>query len=594
MISRDIIEAIRERTDIVEVVSQVVTLQRKGASLMGLCPFHQEKSPSFSVVPHKGIYHCFGCGEGGDVFKFIEKTRGIPFADVVKELAAGAGIQIEDRELSADERKRIRARADLHEVCELAAGWFQSNLQTRPEGKLAREYLASRGMSADTLNTWRVGYAPESWDGLLNFLHSKGVPADLAVSAGLAKAREGGGRDRGAYDLFRDRILLPIEDPRGRVVAFGGRVLPGARADAPKYVNSPETPIYKKSSVLFGLRQARTAIQRKGRMLVVEGYFDVLSLHQAGFQESVATCGTALTAEHARAVRTLTRTVVALFDSDEAGERAAVRSMEVFLGVGIEPRRLTLDGAKDPDDFVQEQGAEAFEAALGKAEPLFELVLRRAMERHGTTPGGRSSVLRDLAPVVRLYPPESRDPIASRLQRALWMDPRAINEAIGQSTPTPAPGAQRPPAQWRGTVELNHLLWLVLHHPAQVAEIIAEIEPTLVTRRESALLAIAMLLEQKNLPEVMEATQDPELARILRAAAAREGLYSAEQAAPAARQILDRLLQNQIRAEISQIEQRLAACGTGDDMSRLDLLRQRQELQRSMGSLKRKGRSGPP
>ena len=214
MISRDIIEAIRERVDIADVVSQSVTLKRKGASLVGLCPFHQEKTPSFNVVPHKGIYHCFGCGEGGDVFKFVEKTRGIPFAEVVRELGQSVGVVVEERQLSEGERRQLRARASLYEVCDLAADWFHANLMTRPEGRPARDYLKGRGMSAQTVEKYRLGFAPESWDGLLNHLHRKGISAELAVKAGLARTRKGAGR--GAYDLFRARIIIPIDAFRQR------------------------------------------------------------------------------------------------------------------------------------------------------------------------------------------------------------------------------------------------------------------------------------------------------------------------------------------------------------------------------------------
>lgn len=588
MISRDIIEAIRERTNIVDVVSQTVTLKRKGNSYMGLCPFHQEKSPSFSVVPSKGIFHCFGCGAGGDVFKFVEQTRGIPFIDVVKELGQAVGVPIEERELPPEERRRMRARADLFEVCNEAADWFHSNLVARPVGKEARSYLRDRGITDETVARYRLGFAPESWDGLLNHLHQRGITPEQAVRAGLAKARNNG---RGAYDAFRDRVIIPIEDTRGRVVAFGGRVMPGGRSDAPKYINSPETPVYKKSSVLYGLRHARTGIQRSGRLLVVEGYFDVISLHQAGFLEAVATCGTALTPEHARTVRPLTRTVIALFDSDAAGERAAARSMEVFLANGIEPKRLTLDGAKDPDEYVQDKGAEAFEAALQRAEPLFELLLRRAMERHGTSPGGRAAVLSELAPIVRQFPPEARDPLVARLGSALWMDPRTIKASLGQRPAAAVRGPQSAPPRWRGSVELNHLLWLLLHHRDAVGPALGAIDPGLVTTRESVIRAMAMLLEGAGLADVESGVDDPDLHRVLRAAAAREDLYSLEQAGPAAEQIVVKLELQQVRNELSALERALSA-STDDGKSRLNLLRQRQDLQQRQRRLQVRLRRG--
>ncbi|MEC8424791.1 MAG: toprim domain-containing protein, partial [Myxococcota bacterium] len=411
----------------------------------------------------------------------------------------------------------------------------------------------------------------------------EGVSPQMAMAAGLARPRKSG---RGAYDLFRGRIIIPIEDARGRIVAFGGRVMPGSeadRGDAPKYVNSPETDIYKKSHTLYGLSQARSAVQRNGRLLVVEGYFDVLSLHQAGFQEAVATCGTALTSEHMRAIRPLSQRVYTLFDLDEAGQRAAVKSMHLFLQAGIEPYRLETDGGKDPDELIQEHGAEAFETLIGRAEPVIDLLIRRLVDRHGHDAGALDRVLSDLAPVLRLYRDAARYKVVERIARRFNLPAGAVEERLGAPAPDPRAGPAAPPSRWRGSKELNHILWLLVHHPEQARGVLADLEdPEWVTRRPSALHAIAMLMEARSLPSVLEAvkSQDPDLERVLRAVAARTTLYTVDEAEDATRQILDRLRKKWLRASLRRIDEDMSTCDPAVDGSRYRaLLEQRQALQ---------------
>lgn len=589
MVDRAVIEAIRERIDIVEVISQVVTLKRRGSSMMGLCPFHDEKSPSFSVVAHKGIYHCFGCSESGDVFKFVQQTRGLGFMETVRELGAACGVAVEERELSPDERRKMRARADLHDVCEAAAQFFHGVLMTRPEGKVARDYLSDRGITRDTISKYRLGYAPDHWSALLDHLHREGLPVELALQAGLARPRREGS---GAYDLFRARLQIPIFDGRGRVVAFGGRILGGqtrtAGPEAPKYVNSPETPVYQKSKVLYGLWHARAAIQRRDRLVVVEGYFDVLSLHQAGFQEAVATCGTALTPEHLRTVQRLTRTVVAQFDEDEAGMRAATRSLELFLSAAIEPRRLDLGAHKDPDEYIQAEGAEAFEALLARGEPLLDLVIRRSVARHGRSPDAAQRIIDELAPMVRHAEAGSarRLAIVQRVGAAIGQHEQVVEERIGRAARPEVGGPEV--ARWRGNADLNHLLLLLIHFPDEVRPVLAEVDPAVVGGRETLREAIGLLMQGRALPEVIDDVDDADLARVLHAAAARGELYTAEQAGSAMAEILGRMQLNRISAELAEVKRAIDTCTLADDRSRvLELYRRRQHLQKRRQTLLR-------
>ncbi len=546
------IEAIRDRTDIAEVVGRHVTLQRKGRSLVGLCPFHQEKTPSFNVVESKAIYHCFGCGVGGDVFKFLMALEGLSFVEAVKELAGPAGVQVEERQLTPQERQKIRTRATLYDVCEEACSWFHAQLLTHPAAKPARDYLADRGMTRETLARARLGYAPDSWNALLDHLHGKGIDARLAQAAGVAGRSQKTGN---AFDFLRHRVVFPILDSRERPVAFGGRVLEG---DGPKYLNTPESDIYEKSRTLYGLSWGRADIQRKGRAIVVEGYFDVLSLMQAGFGEAVATCGTSLTKEHVQQLRRFTTTVVALFDGDEAGLRAADRSLPMFLDAGVEALQLDLPDAKDPDEFIQGQGPEAFEGHLRRAVPLLELVVRRSADRHGTTPGGRQRAVAEIVPLLRRLPAVLQSDLLIRTCDLLGVAEDALRREIGR--PAPVGGAPRAARteRWVGNDKLNHLLWLLLHHPEIAIPQVLARGTGFVSDRDDVKWAVYQLVDGMALASLLEELEDPDVVRVLRAVAAKAELYASDQAADATRQVLDRLEVEDLEGQLIRLKRALA------------------------------------
>lgn len=341
-IPKDIIDRIRQLSDIVEVVGQVVSLSRSGSHYAGLCPFHKERTPSFKVFPESQNFHCFGCGEGGSVFDFLMKTEGLSFPEAVRVLADRAGVEVPDARRDPD---RDRETAEIGETLELAARFYVAQLGSGP-GRAAREYLAGRGLAASAIERFRIGYAPDAWDGLLTALtrHRDGAALERA---GLAIRRRSGD---GHYDRFRDRLVFPIVSPSGRVIGFGGRALGDTE---PKYLNSPETRVYHKSRVLYGLREARHAIRRERHVLVVEGYMDVIALNQAGVENAVATCGTSLTAEHASMLARYAPEVVILFDGDAAGVRAALKAFETVLPTGVLVRTVTLPEGADPDDLVR-------------------------------------------------------------------------------------------------------------------------------------------------------------------------------------------------------------------------------------------------
>ncbi len=587
-----VIESIRERIDMVELVGQTVSLKRKGqtGSYMGLCPFHKEKTPSFSVTPHKKIFHCFGCGEGGDCFRFIMKTRGLNFPAAVQELAGMVGIEIEQRELTQEERRQRRERADAYEICSEAAHYYHSMLLTTAEGKPALDYLKGRGFTEETIKAFRLGFAPARWNGVLQHLQKKGYSVSHADKAGLIRFK-----GDHAYDLFRGRVMVPILDGSGKVVAFGGRVLESlvgtsdaVPKDPPKYVNSSETEIYKKSKVLYGLSQALSAVRNNDRMLIVEGYFDVIALHQAGFAEAVATCGTALTDGHCRLIRPLTRKVVALFDSDEAGLRASEKSLPMFIEAGIGARRLNLGEAKDPDEFIMKNGSSAFEDVLLNSEPLFELALRRKQEKNGASPEGKQKTVEELMPIVRLYDSAARHAVVTRMASALGLSESVIQDGIGRGRrsvePTVPSGANGAVGKiWRGNKALNHLFWLLIHHHEMVVPEILEQspEPEVISDYGPAKHAFALLLKGRAVTEVTDLVQEPGVRAVLVAAASRVGQITSDKAAFAARQNLCTLEKEYVDRELVSIDNKIRACNISDDESSyLSLVKIRAALQK--------------
>lgn len=581
-IPRALIDEIRERTDIAEVIGQAVTLRSQGGRSVGLCPFHQEKSPSFHVLRDKQIYHCFGCKESGDVFTFLMKTQGLSFTEAVKELAGPAGITLEERQLDPKERAKMQARASLHDACAFAAEWFHTNLLSRPEGLAAREALKARGCGVETWKRFRLGYAPDRWTGLLDHLQSRGVPPELAIRAGLARRNEQRGS---AYDFFRDRLMIPILDRRDRPIAFGGRILSG---EGPKYINSSETEIYEKSSTLYGLSLGRAAIQRKDRVIVVEGYFDAISLAQAGFEEVVATCGTALTEGHLEQIRRLTTTVIALFDTDEAGKRAAERALPMFLGVGVEPRHLELPGAKDPDEYVQKNGAAAFEQRLSSARSLVEVVIGWSAQRHGSTPAGRQRSVTEILPLLLQMPPIQREAAVARAAGLLGVGELALRELIGRRRDEPARPAGIKP-RFVGNAELNRLLWLLIHFPQETAPVLLAIpDPQIVTDHPEVGFVIHQLLDGVSLASLREDLADIDVKRLLGDIAMREGLCDRERAATMAAQIVARLEGKAVNERLSALQRELSACDPTLDRPRyLALLSEQQEMVRRKQELVR-------
>ena len=572
-ISRPTIEAVRDNTDITQVIGQRVRLKRTGRSQVGLCPFHNERTASFQVRADRQRFNCFGCQENGDVFAFLMKMDGLSFVEAVTECANAAGITIQEETLTPQEVEQRKDRASLHDVCQEAAQWFHSQLLTTPAAAGAREYLANRGITDETIRYGTIGYAPDAWQGLIDHLNKQSFPTELAIRASLVRVSERSGK---AYDVMRNRIILPIFDRRSRPIAFGGRAL--SADDPAKYMNSPESEIYDKSSTLYGLNWARGSIQRKNRAIVVEGYFDVLSLNQGGFPEAVATCGTALTPKQVQELKRNTDTVIALFDMDEAGLDAADRSLKLFLDEGVEARHLELPEGKDPDEFVRAQGGEALEKYIEKSVPLFELALRRAVGRNGSTSMGQSRSVQQIAPLLRKLPGVLQSQLLVRATNILGAHESTLRKAIGNpSTPASAPG---PGGRWQGSKPLNQILWLLLNFPDDAAPVISEANLDLISQRSDVKHAILLLLDGYSINQVLDQVEDTDLRAILAAAAAHEGLFEPEQATDATKEIIKRLENSSIQVELGEIKHKMERLDYESDPNQLaTLLARRQELQ---------------
>lgn len=359
--SDDIIEEVRMRNDIVDVISGYVKLQRKGSSYFGLCPFHNEKSPSFSVSPGKQMYYCFGCGAGGNVFTFIMEYENFTFPEALKFLADRAGVTLPEQEYSEEARKQRDKKSAVLEVNKIAAKYFYYQLRA-PQGAKAMEYLKNRKLSDETMKRFGLGYARPYSDALYRYLKKQGITDELLKESGLMQVNE----KQGMYDKFWNRVMFPIMDVNNKVIGFGGRVMGDAK---PKYLNSPETLIFDKSRNLYGLNFARTS--KKRNMLVCEGYMDVISLHQAGFTNAVASLGTALTSQHASLLKRYTDEVILTYDSDEAGVRAALRAIPLLKAAGVSAKVLHMEPYKDPDEFIIALGTEAFQERIDIAENSF-------------------------------------------------------------------------------------------------------------------------------------------------------------------------------------------------------------------------------
>ncbi len=488
---------IKERADLVEIVGQHVDLKRSGFRYLGSCPFHQEKTPSFTVHPDQQFYHCFGCKASGDVFSFMMEYHHMDFPEALKTLAQKYQIELPEKRRSAQEVEREQRRGKMFQLNQKAADIYHDYLLNQPDAAPARAYLKKRAISAEVLKRYRLGYAPAVESAGWNFLAGRldQEERSIALETGLLVSKE----ENRSYDRFRDRVMFPIADARGRTCGFGGRILgPGE----PKYLNSPESPIYNKSRLLFGLYQQRDAIRRRRRAVLVEGNFDLLALVVNGIDQAVAPLGTALTREQLRLLKPLTDDVVLLFDGDEAGLKAAERSVPLFLAEQVSGRVVLLPPDHDPDTFIAEFGAKRLEEAIEEAGPLPEFMLQQLIDRFGRSLDGKFKVIENLRPLLTSAATAvQRDTMARHFASVLDVDAQRllaeVQKSSGPDTPPPSRNKRNPESAGLDPA-LRSVLGFMVKNPVYFQQLVEhEIDKTLAgTVGETICLQLSALKDQ--------------------------------------------------------------------------------------------------
>jgi len=460
------IDEVRSAADIVTVISDAVTLRKAGNSYKGLCPFHGEKTPSFNVMRERGFFHCFGCGVGGDVFKYIELQEKVGFQEAVRMLANRFGIPIPESDAGGDQRESAAEREALVKIHELALTYFREQLAA-PGAARWREYLEKeRGLTAETIEQLQIGFAPPSRDTLRQRILKAGFSPAQAITSGLVTRRDDGSE----VDRFRNRLMIPIFRDTGTVIAFGGRALDPDQV--PKYLNSPETPIYVKSRTLYGLNLTKATVRKGNFALIVEGYFDFAQVHQAGGFPVLATCGTALTTQQAQILRRFASKAVLCYDPDPAGQAAAERSSELLVAEGFDVNVVQLPGGEDPDNFIQMRGREAFVAELKRSRPYLEYLLDRAAAEHDLNrdDSRREFLRRMLGVASRIPDPAVRDQFADRLAHKARVTEGVVRAEIRKAAAarkTDLPAERVPTLQGHIRKAEKGLIWTLVHQPAE-------------------------------------------------------------------------------------------------------------------------------
>ncbi len=429
--SRDDIDTVRERTDLVELASEVTKVKRSGRSTMAVCPFHSEKTPSLSIDGARGLYHCFGCGKSGDIYRWVQETQSLDFAGAVELLARRAGVVLT---IDPEAAKRRSHRERLVEATAFAVDFYTKRLKSAPDAGPARKYLRSRGYDGEVVDQFSLGYSPDAWEELVSALREEGIRDDTIEKAGLASRTRRGG----LVDRFRGRVMFPILDLRGDPVGFGARILDG---DGPKYLNTAETPIYQKSRLLYGLNWAKSDIVRQDTSVVVEGYTDVISMHQAGMRIAVATCGTALGEDHLDLLRRFSERVVLAFDADEAGVGAALRGFDRSVPADLDLRVALLPDGKDPADVVDAGEIEALKLAVAESQPLIQARINSELGRFDLNePEARAKAVKATAAIVAQHPDAiARHEYSNSVSRTTGVDVRFVEAAVNEARRKPSP-----------------------------------------------------------------------------------------------------------------------------------------------------------
>lgn len=559
-----------------DVVGRYVSLKQRGRMMVGLCPFHKEKTPSFQVNPELGVYYCFGCQESGDVFKFVQEMEGVGFREALEMLAETVGVELPryERRGGTAEKGGGAVKTELLDIHKLAAEFYYQCLKSSPQ---AVNYFKSRGLSAETVKEFGLGYAPDGWSGLIDYFAGKGISRDKAVECGLAVRKD----DGAVYDRFRNRVIFPLCDLNGRVIAFAGR---GLDADAqPKYLNSSESVLYKKSGVLYGLHKTREGVRELGHIIIVEGYMDYLTLYQAGVRNAAAASGTAFTDDHAHLIKRFASKVTLVFDGDRAGLSAAQRAAVILAPLGLRVSILALPGDDDPDSFVKREGADAFRGLLADARPAADFLIGKAASESDGSAHGRSGAMDGLMPYALALSDEVvREDFLDKLARSLRIDRKLAAKRFADFAnrdPSKDEARTEAPQGRDGALEMSKLeedfLCMLIAAPELIVSARRYISPEILTDSLAENIYSIMLEtydRDGGLNRLLDACgEDGRLARAVSMLCVKPSLSEHIEAELV--QKISLLRRKYFKARIADVKAELAVCPDGDKVSLMERLR---------------------
>jgi DNA primase len=588
-IPEDKLLEIKEAAAIDEVVGQYVKLTRRGRNLVGLCPFHPDSKPSFTVSPERGIFYCFGCGAGGNVISFLMQHLRLSFPEAVEELARRYHIPLSLKDVGPEGARQAKKRRTLQELHAEAAAFYQRVLASAG-GAGAREYLARRGLTPEVIQAYQLGYAPPEWEAITRHLQARGYPLELATEAGLVLPRASGG----FYDRFRDRVMFPIHDRQGRVVAFGGRVLGEGE---PKYLNSPESPLFAKGRLFYGLPQAAAALRRDDVALVVEGYLDLLSLRVHGIEPVVATLGTALTREHVRLLKSQVSRVVLVFDGDAAGARAMLRAFPLFAAESLAVRVLVLPAGQDPDDYVRTQGPDLFRRPWEAAQPWFAYLLDTLLASYGREVEGVVRIIAELKPfLAAVADPVEQDLWLRQAAARLEVEEAGLRRSLAQAVP-PAASRLLPAQHLSVSLERNFLKWILSQPeavtPAELEEWLAEFEDPELRELMERILAVTRRYGRLDLSLLLEQVEEDGRRQLLLALAFGEEEFDGVSAGPLRQEWRNAFLRRRLKKVQAHLRHKLAQAAADAAAGELVALQlQKQEVDRQLAALMEQGCAG--
>lgn len=573
------VSEILNTSDIVDVISESVILKKSGRNFFGLCPFHSEKTPSFSVNASKQIFHCFGCSAGGNVLSYVMKYHGITFPEAAKMMARKYNITIETKEIDPAIKRQLNLKENLFRLNKIVMGTYFDELKNSKKGEIARQYLKGRGILDDTIELFRLGFSPDNWDTIVKVLKERKISKNIAVQSGLILERK---QNNGYYDRFRNRIMFPIFDINMQVAGFGGRVMDDSM---PKYMNSPDTPVYNKSRILYGLHAAKQFCRQQGLVYIVEGYFDFLSLYQHGIKNTVASLGTALTPDHVRILKGYASRMVLVFDSDTAGINAAKRSVKIFMNEGVDTRILVLPQGNDPDSYVVKHGQKAFNELALNAKTMMQFLLQVSIDTHGLSVEGRIRILDDMKQhLILIQDSALRSLYVKELAETLNIDEKAVLEKVREQYLN-HPGeksflsdGKKQDAKLESDRREEQMISLMLNYPEIIGEIKdKEVLDSFYSEKLKRLAQKIISMDPKkeafitNVMAGMENTEDQELI----ASYAMDDFFSEQDIHQTALSIIHRIIRVRKKQE-NTLTTKIISAEKGCDSDLMDLLKQKQ------------------